>query len=464
MIRLTPLTEFPMLEELTAFTQHFSFHVQRRGSVYSYLLAVALMGFAFWLRLEIAPVSAGLQYLTFFPAVTLAAIVGGYSAGFLATIIGVVLATYIFTPPYYSFSIEGWQLSLWSNLVFLLNGIIVSLSIEAMHRYREKYVLELKQSTEALAALEGSTQHVRKILDNLFAYVALLDTNGVVQEMNKAPLERSGYPRENVIGQYFYDGPWWSYDETVRAQLMEAIDGAKQGQARRYDVVVKMGDDLVPIDFMISPVYDERGNIIGLLPTAVDITARKQAEEEVRRLASHDTLTKLPNRRLLNDRLDQTIAASKRSGRYAALLFLDLDNFKPLNDKHGHAVGDLLLIEAAQRLKNCVRETDTVARVGGDEFVVLLSELDLDKTESTTQALNVAEKILTSLSESYRLAIRNEEKADVIVDHLCTTSIGAAVFNSQDESTDDIIRWADLAMYQAKKAGRNSIRFHDSAP
>jgi diguanylate cyclase (GGDEF)-like protein/PAS domain S-box-containing protein len=464
MICLTPLTEFPMLEELTAFTQRFSFHVQRRGSVYSYLLAVALMGFAFWLRLAIAPVSAGLQYLTFFPAVTLAAIVGGYSAGLLATIIGVALATYIFTPPYYSFSIEGWQFSLWSNLVFLLNGIIVSLSIETMHRYREKYALELKQSTEALAALEGSTQHVRKILDNLFAYVALLDTNGVVQEMNKAPLERSGYPRENVIGQYFYDGPWWSYDETVRTQLMEAIEGAKQGQARRYDVVVKMGDDLVPIDFMISPVYDERGNIIGLLPTAVDITARKQAEEEVRRLASHDTLTKLPNRRLLNDRLDQTLAASKRSGRYAALLFLDLDNFKPLNDKHGHAVGDLLLVEAAQRLKNCVRETDTVARVGGDEFVVLLSELDLDKTESTTQALNVAEKILTSLSESYRLAIRNEEKADVIVDHLCTTSIGAAVFNSQDESTDDIIRWADLAMYQAKKAGRNSIRFHDSSP
>lgn len=185
-----------------------------------------------------------------------------------------------------------------------------------------------------------------------------------------------------------------------------------------------------------------------------DITERKQMEAQVRELAFYDALTKLPNRRLLNDRLSQAMSASQRSGRYCALLFLDLDNFKPLNDTHGHVVGDLLLIEVANRLKNCVREIDTVARFGGDEFVVILNDLDMNKAESASQAEIVAEKIRTSLSAPYSLAIKQEGKAETTIEHHCTASVGMALFINHEESQDDILKLADTAMYQAKGAKR----------
>lgn len=189
---------------------------------------------------------------------------------------------------------------------------------------------------------------------------------------------------------------------------------------------------------------------------------RNQMEEHVRQLAFYDMLTKLPNRRLLIDRLAQSRAASKRSGCYGALLFIDLDNFKSLNDTHGHEAGDMLLVEVANRLKNCVRETDTVARWGGDEFVVILGKLSTDKAESMTQARIVAGKILAALSEPYRLDITQSEQAEAAIEHNCTASMGVVVFNNHGGSIDDLLRWADTAMYQAKEAGRDLIRFYDS--
>jgi diguanylate cyclase (GGDEF)-like protein len=155
------------------------------------------------------------------------------------------------------------------------------------------------------------------------------------------------------------------------------------------------------------------------------------------------------------------MSASKRSGCYGALMFLDLDDFKPLNDMYGHGVGDLLLIEAADRLKSCVREMDTVARFGGDEFVVMLSELNVDKDESTSEAEIVAEKIRIALSEPYLLIIKNEGKADSTVEHHCTASIGVTLFIDHEASQDEILKWADTAMYQAKEAGRNRVRLYD---
>ena len=211
-----------------------------------------------------------------------------------------------------------------------------------------------------------------------------------------------------------------------------------------------------------DPVFDAAGHFKGYRGVGADITERQQMQEQVRQLAFHDTLTQLPNRRLFNDRLSQAMAASKRSACYGALMFLDLDNFKPLNDLHGHVVGDLLLIEAADRLKSCVREIDTVARFGGDEFVVLLGDLNADKAESTSQAETVAEKIRVTLSAPYLLTIKHEGKGDTTVEHRCTVSIGVALFINHEASQEDILKWADAAMYQAKEAGRNLIRFSDS--
>ena len=164
---------------------------------------------------------------------------------------------------------------------------------------------------------------------------------------------------------------------------------------------------------------------------------------------------------MLNDRLGQAMAASKRSGRYGALMFLDLDNFKPLNDTYGHGAGDLLLVEVANRLTDCVRGTDTVARFGGDEFVVMLSELDEGKTESAAQAGIVAEKIRIALAEPYLLAIKHEGEAERTVEHRCAASIGMVLFIGHEASAEDIVKWADVAMYQAKGNGRNSISFFE---
>ncbi|MEI8168133.1 MAG: SpoIIE family protein phosphatase [Rhodoferax sp.] len=193
-----------------------------------------------------------------------------------------------------------------------------------------------------------------------------------------------------------------------------------------------------------------------------DIVERKRMELQVHQLAFYDPLTQLANRRLLKDRLSQALLASKRSGFYSALMFLDLDNFKPLNDQHGHSAGDLLLTAMAARLKACVREIDTVARFGGDEFVVLLDELSLSREESMAQAGVIAEKIRVALAEPYVLGMANMGADAVAVEHRCTTSMGVTLFTHSEDSQDEILMRADSAMYQAKAQGRNRVRFYDS--
>ena len=189
-----------------------------------------------------------------------------------------------------------------------------------------------------------------------------------------------------------------------------------------------------------------------------DITARKQMEEQVRELAFYDPLTHLPNRRLMVDRLIQLLAESKRSNRYGALIFLDLDNFKALNDNHGQGVGDLLLVQVAKRMKSCVREVDTLARFGGDEFVVMMGDLNEDKAASMAFARRAAEKIRAALAEPYRLEATNGSPAGAVIEHRCTASLGAVVFIDREGTHDDFLRLADAAMYLAKKAGGNLLR------
>ena len=187
----------------------------------------------------------------------------------------------------------------------------------------------------------------------------------------------------------------------------------------------------------------------------IDITERIKNEEEIRKLAFYDALTELPNRRLLGDRLDHAMAASTRSGKYGALMFVDMDNFKPLNDSHGHDMGDILLIEVARRITHCLREIDTVARFGGDEFVVLLSELDESEHESIVEAGIVAEKIRAVLAQPYRLALPDKG----MLEYRCTASIGISLFCKHEKSATEILKYADMAMYQAKDAGRNNVHF-----
>jgi diguanylate cyclase (GGDEF)-like protein/PAS domain S-box-containing protein len=191
-----------------------------------------------------------------------------------------------------------------------------------------------------------------------------------------------------------------------------------------------------------------------------DITERKKLERDIRQLAFYDDLTHLPNRRLLDDRLRQVLSSSKRHGGFNALMFLDLDNFKALNDRHGHALGDALLVDAATRLKKCVREMDTVARFGGDEFVVLIPELGNMQTDATATAMGIAEKIRATLSEPYVLEATHVDGAGFSVTHQCTASLGVLIFSDDASPVDDLLKWADAAMYQAKDEGRNRIRLY----
>ncbi len=193
-----------------------------------------------------------------------------------------------------------------------------------------------------------------------------------------------------------------------------------------------------------------------------EMAREKKNSEAVWKLSFYDPLTNLPNRRLLSDRMTQIMAASKRTGGYVALMMLDLDNFKPLNDLHGHGMGDLLLVEVGRRLMGCVREVDTVARFGGDEFVVALGELDVDTVKSTEQARKVAEKVRLSLSQPYLLKVQSADSLDRVIEHSCSASVGVVVFVNHELSQDDVLKLADAAMYQAKAAGRNTVRFYET--
>ena len=200
----------------------------------------------------------------------------------------------------------------------------------------------------------------------------------------------------------------------------------------------------------LDPVSPQAGSIWVI----EDITQRKATEDEINSLAFYDPLTLLPNRRLLLDRLKQALVATSRSGRCGALLFIDLDHFKTLNDTLGHDKGDLLLKQVAQRLSACVRQGDTVARLGGDEFVVILEDLGGNADEVATHCKAVGEKIFAALNNSYLLADHDVRS---------TPSIGVALFEGHHDSVDELLKQADLAMYQAKTSGRNTLRFFDSA-
>jgi diguanylate cyclase (GGDEF)-like protein len=195
----------------------------------------------------------------------------------------------------------------------------------------------------------------------------------------------------------------------------------------------------------------------------IDITQQVQMEDQVRQLAFFDSLTGLANRRLFDDRLNQCIHWCKRSRRYGALLFLDLDNFKPLNDAHGHRAGDLLLMQVATRMKACVREIDTVARFGGDEFVVLLVELTGERATSVTEAAMVAEKIRAAIGRPFVLKLADDRDHEPrTAEHNCSASIGVAMFGENEATAENVLLLADKAMYEAKQHGRNQVWFSEA--
>lgn len=237
-----------------------------------------------------------------------------------------------------------------------------------------------------------------------------------------------------------------------QAQLERALQGTYQGQGFDIEQRVVVGDSVRWVRLKSDVQRGVHGEPQYAVGIAQDITERKASESLIQSLAFFDVLTDLPNRRMLMDRLAHAMAVWSRHQRKGALLFVDLDNFKVLNDTHGHFMGDMLLQQVAQRLSGCLRQGDTVARLGGDEFVVMLEELSDDTEEATIQARIVAEKILEVLVQPHQLDTYS---------HLSTSSIGITLFGHLKEGIEEPLKRADMAMYQAKAAGRNTFRFFD---
>ncbi|MDI1308811.1 MAG: sensor domain-containing diguanylate cyclase [Methylotenera sp.] len=323
-------------------------------------------------------------------------------------------------------------------------------------------VNEYKKSEEALHASEQRLQLVLKASQLGFWD---WDIKNNIVTRNERCAEMLGYQSSDIelTVKQWVDFIHPEDREMVWQSVRDNIDGVKKIHALEYRMRTKNGEYRWVLDQGQVVSWDADQRATRMCGTHTDITERKNMEEQVRNFAFYDALTQLPNRRLLDDRLTKAIATSKRSGYYGAVMFLDLDNFKPINDNHGHQAGDLLLIEVANRVKGCIREVDTVARLGGDEFVVILSELSLDEAESISETKLIAEKILNVLAEPYLLTVTQFGQKDKVIEHGCTASIGAVVFVKDSSSQIDLMKWADAAMYKAKDEGRNLIRFHEDS-
>jgi diguanylate cyclase (GGDEF)-like protein/PAS domain S-box-containing protein len=334
-------------------------------------------------------------------------------------------------------------------------GIIGYLLIGTDNTARKQIEAERMQLGQRLRDLQFYT---RSLFEANIDALMTTDPAGIITDVNKQMEALTGCTRDELIGAPFKN--YFTDPERAEAGIKLVLS---RNKVTNYELTARdrNGRETV-VSYNATTFYDRDRRLQGVFAAARDITERKLAEAQILNLALHDSLTGLPNRRLLNDRLVQAMTASKRSASHGALIFLDLDNFKSLNDSHGHHAGDLLLIEVAQRICGCVRAVDDIARFGGDEFVVILREMGKDHAEAIREAGIIAEKIRAILDKPYVLKVKSEDSATSTVEHHCSSSIGVALFLDHEVEPEAVVKWADLAMYQAKEAGGNQVRFFDA--
>lgn len=318
-------------------------------------------------------------------------------------------------------------------------------------------VTDISRSKLVEEDLRDALDFSRTLLESLSDGLAVADLEGRMVKVNEALCRMTGFDRTTLLASpppY----PYFNAHASAIYLAMQArmlLPGAGDMEECELTVTRLDGREF-PALITQSVVRNGHGVVINLITTVKDITERKRAEAEILSLGLFDTLTGLPNRRLLGEKLDTARASSERHNDHAALMFIDLDHFKKLNDSKGHELGDRLLCEVGKRLRGALREVDTVSRIGGDEFVVLIESLSADVAKAAYQVEEIAGKLRHTLHQPYRLP-------GAISDYFTSASIGVTLFRGNTPDTEALLRQADLAMYQAKAVGRNSVRFFDPA-
>lgn len=298
--------------------------------------------------------------------------------------------------------------------------------------------------------MEDDLRQAATVFDNSAEGVIISTPDGAMTAVNRAFTEITGYAEAEAIGKNPRLLQSGAHDKRFYQDMWATIAAKGRWQGEVWNR--RKNGEVFPEWISITAVHNKQGQLTNYVATFSDITLQKQAEERIQQLAFSDPLTSLPNRRLFLDRLEHALMVSARRHRYGALFFIDLDNFKGLNDTRGHHVGDHLLKQVGERILSCIRAGDTVARLGGDEFVVMLEDLGDNLIEATSQAEAAGTKILATLNQLYIL-----EDAP----HHSTPSIGVTLFGDQENSLEELLKQADLAMYRAKASGRNALRFYD---
>jgi diguanylate cyclase (GGDEF)-like protein/PAS domain S-box-containing protein len=294
------------------------------------------------------------------------------------------------------------------------------------------------------------TQRFREIFEQTFQFLLIVDADGMVLDANQAALNFFGARKQDIEGQLFHDANWWNLHSNTNDYLRELFHEATNGKLVREEIDVRHDDGKVSsIEFTLKPVFGQDSRVSLVLFEGRDITNFKLAEKRLQQLAHYDPLTRLPNRALFNDRLSIALSHAHRHQRCAAVMFVDLDNFKPVNDNYGHHVGDELLVTIANRLRDCVREEDTVSRLSGDEFAIILTELAQQEL-----AKDVAKRIVDSTRQP--ITINNQTLS-------VSASVGIALFPQDGEDAGTLLTNADVAMYRVKQTGKNNFHFFDAS-
>lgn len=314
---------------------------------------------------------------------------------------------------------------------------------------------KIKERTKGLLQSEAK---LNTILDSVEAFIYIKDTQYRYIYANKKTRDLFGVDLEGLQGKgddAFFDATTFS---KIRKMDNEVIELGRKVTMEESNVDLRTRSEVTYLSTKI-PLVNEEGILYGLCGISTDISERKKTEELIRELAFHDSLTGLPNRRMFHETFTYLLSHTKRAQTYGALLVIDLDNFKPLNDAFGHKAGDVLLVEVAKRLQACVRKVDSVARFGGDEFLVAIADIGLEEGAAQEEAFKIATKILLHVSTPYVIFVE-EEEGEKVITHQCTASIGVTLFNGEKQQQELLFSQADKAMYDAKQKGRNCIQFY----